>query len=42
MDKFPPYQCPVTSPFILEPNIITFPAYLWPPMCEHGLTDTLP
>lgn len=22
--------------------MITFPAYLWPPMWEHGLTDTLP
>ena len=40
--SFPAYQCPVTAPLKLDPNIMTFPAYLCPPMCEHGLTDTLP
>lgn len=27
---------------ILDPNIMTFPAYLFPPMCEHELINTLP
>ena len=36
-----PYQCPVTSPLIFDPNMITFPAYWCPPMCEHGLTEIL-
>lgn len=40
--KSPPYKCPVTSLLILDPNIMTFPAYLFPPMCEHELINTLP
>lgn len=41
-NRFSSYQCPVTSPLTFDPKIITFPAYLCPPMCEQGLTDTLP
>ncbi len=34
------YQWPVTIPFSEWPKMITFPAYLWPPIWEQSLTKT--
>lgn len=42
LTRFVTYQWPVTSPSVFGQNIMTLPAYLCPPMCEQGLTDTWP